>query len=529
MRKNKGSQRRGESGRVEIGIAEGPVSLVGRKGHDSSKLQNPSRKQSVSRSLKHLFNSSNKFVKTLKRGIYLAAVFYHKDSLLVTAEDQIPIVEVDDSYSSSLMQDFLWFTKLSCMWEDVRWLRQSMSVSMSSSSTLQARHKMLTAAGQLQNLLGTHNLGRVHYEPIKDRHGNVLLVTVRDMESQYSFFSGKWMQVTKLQSQRKSLSTPEEPYALDILIITIQDILWYQRRSAHRLSPGLYLGYLKLSSSVDQIKVLVSQRSPNMLCHVRVRENANVSREEWDWLQNQSVTEEAEKEEKTEVEGQGAEAEDEGAGPRIDGHTPLLYYELQTALKSLLKVINLPLLQAKQFRVYGQEVLELGHGVSFLLLLPSSDDVCTAPGQANAYTPHSGFLHLPLQMFELVHFWAYKEKFISLYCRLSSVLDLDALITQQALREAITDVEVSGAKQRHQLILDYIQYGAIETPPEESEDRRPRSESVVDNGGYRHLDPRGSRDPAVAGSKSNVAQEGDSHTFQLKTDSRSHPTPTWST
>lgn len=144
--------------------------------------------------------------------------------------------------------------QLSCMWEDVRWLRQSMQVSMSSSSTLQARHKMLTAASQLQvraitlrvrrcfekkcghevtsspsfppslpqSLLGTHNLGRVHYEPIKDRHGNVLLVTIRDLESQHSLFSGKWMQVAKLQSQRKSLSTPEEPYALDILIITIQ-------------------------------------------------------------------------------------------------------------------------------------------------------------------------------------------------------------------------------------------------------------------------------------------------------------------
>lgn len=80
---------------------------------------------------------------------------------------------------------------------------------------------VLTSA-DLQNLLGTHNLGRVHYEPIKDRHGNVLLVTIRDTESQHSLFSGKWMQVTKLQSQRKSLSTPEEPYALDILIITIQ-------------------------------------------------------------------------------------------------------------------------------------------------------------------------------------------------------------------------------------------------------------------------------------------------------------------
>lgn len=56
-----------------------------------------------------------------------------------------------------------------------------------------------------------------------------------------------------------------------------------------------------------------------------------------------------------------------------------------------------------------------------------------------------------------VHFCAYKEKFISLYCRLSSVLDLDALITQQALREAITDAELLIAKQRHQHILDYIQ------------------------------------------------------------------------
>ncbi|KAJ4918288.1 hypothetical protein JOQ06_027781, partial [Pogonophryne albipinna] len=112
---------------------------------------------------------------------------------------------------------------------------------------------------------------------------------------------------------------------------------------------------------------------------------------------------------------------------------------------------------SRLLRLYSQEVVELGHGVSFLLLLPAADDVCSAPGQSNAYTPLSGFLHLPLQMFELVHFCTYKEKFIGLYCRLSSVLDLDALITQQALREAISDSEVSSAKQRHQLILDYIQ------------------------------------------------------------------------
>ena len=32
--------------------------------------------------------------------------------MLVTSEDQIPIVEVEDSYPSSLLQDFLWFTKV---------------------------------------------------------------------------------------------------------------------------------------------------------------------------------------------------------------------------------------------------------------------------------------------------------------------------------------------------------------------------------------------------------------------------------
>lgn len=48
----------------------------------------------------------------LSRGLYLTSIFYRDDSVLVTPEDQIPIVEVEDSYSSSLMQDFLWFTKV---------------------------------------------------------------------------------------------------------------------------------------------------------------------------------------------------------------------------------------------------------------------------------------------------------------------------------------------------------------------------------------------------------------------------------
>ncbi|KAJ7397676.1 Ankyrin repeat and fibronectin type-III domain-containing protein 1 [Pitangus sulphuratus] len=223
------------------------------------------------------------------RGLYLCVILFYKDNLLVTNEDQIPIVEIDDSHSSSVMQDFLWFTK---------------------------------------NLLGTHNLGRVFYEPIKDRHGNMLIVTVREVESLYSFFNGKWMQVSKLQSQRKSLSTPEEPTALDILLITIQDILSYHKRSQQRLPPGLYLGYLKLCSSVDQIKVLVLQKLPNVLCHVKIRDNSNVSKDEWEWIQTLSGSESVESMDHT-----------------SDCPTQLFLYELQTAVKALLKQINLPLHQ----------------------------------------------------------------------------------------------------------------------------------------------------------------------------------------
>uniref|UniRef100_A0A8C3E9T8 Ankyrin repeat and fibronectin type III domain containing 1 n=1 Tax=Corvus moneduloides TaxID=1196302 RepID=A0A8C3E9T8_CORMO len=403
---------------------------------ESSKLQNAGRKQSVSRSLKHLFHSSNKFVKTLKRGLYLSVILFYKDNLLVTNEDQIPIVEIDDSHSSSVMQDFLWFTKLSCMWDDIRWLRQNMAVSVSSSTALQARQKMLSAAAQLQNLLGTHNLGRVFYEPIKDRHGNMVIVTVREVESLYSFFNGKWMQVSKLQSQRKSLSTPEEPTALDILLITIQVVLCFSY-CVRRLPPGLYLGYLKLLQFCGSDQSAWCCRScPNVLCHVKNPRQ----QDEWEWIQTLSGSESVESMDQT-----------------SDCPTQLFLYELQTAVKALLKQINLPLHQAKHFRLYTQEVLELGHNVSFLLLLPASDDVCTAPGQNNPYTPHSGFLNLPLQMFELVHFCCYKEKFISLYCRLSAVIELDSLKTQQSLREAISDSEVAAAKQRHQQVINYIQ------------------------------------------------------------------------
>uniref|UniRef100_K7F4H9 Uncharacterized protein n=1 Tax=Pelodiscus sinensis TaxID=13735 RepID=K7F4H9_PELSI len=67
--------------------------------------------------------------------------------------------------------------------------------------------------------------------------------------------------------------------------------------------------------------------------------------------------------------------------------------------------------------------------------LPPSDDVCTAP----------------------VHFFAYDREFISQYCQVSALLELESLLSQQSLREAFSDAELATAKQRHQQVQDYIQ------------------------------------------------------------------------
>ncbi|XP_075371696.1 ankyrin repeat and fibronectin type-III domain-containing protein 1-like isoform X1 [Mycteria americana] len=409
--------------------------------HEPCKNQPQSRKHSVSKSLKHLFHPGSKFLKTLKRGLYLTAIFYKDENILVTHEDQIPVVEIDDTYSCLLMQDFLWFTKVSCMWDEILWLRQCVTVSQSSCSCiLQTRFKMLLAISQMQGLLGIQDLGQVFFEPVKDKQGNILIVTLKEVKTNQTFESVRWVPICKLQTSRKSVSSPEEPTALDTLLISIQDKLAYHQRSSHALSPGLYLGYLKLCSAVDQIRVLVPEQLPNILCHVKIRSNPNISREEWEWLQKMASMEEPVPEE-----------------PEAETSQNHLFQELQVAIKELMTLVNIPLQEAKDFRLYSQEVLDFGGQVSFLLLLPPSDDVCTAPGQNNPYTPRSGFLTLPLQIFELVHFFTYDREFITQYCQVSALLELESLLSQQSLREAFSDTELSTAKQRHQQVQDYIQ------------------------------------------------------------------------
>jgi ankyrin repeat and fibronectin type-III domain-containing protein 1 len=51
----------------------------------------------------------------------------------------------------------------------------------------------------------------------------------------------------------------------------------YHQASTVRLSRGLYLGYLKMQSSVDQIQIVVPTKTPNVLPHFKIRDNPHIS------------------------------------------------------------------------------------------------------------------------------------------------------------------------------------------------------------------------------------------------------------
>ena len=70
-----------------------------------------------------------------------------------------------------------------------------------------------------------------------------------------------------------------------------------------------------------------------------------------------------------------------------------------------------------------------------------------------------GVLHFPFFLFNspTVHFNAYCPSFIGQYCRVSALLELESLMSQQALREAFSEAELLAAKKKHQQIQEHMQ------------------------------------------------------------------------
>lgn len=84
--------------------------------------------------------------------MFLASLFYHEDKVLLTNEDFLPTVEIDETYPSSFYNDLHWLMKVAATWDDVKSLRQDMERHLTS-TTSHFRIKLLQAAQQMQVLI----------------------------------------------------------------------------------------------------------------------------------------------------------------------------------------------------------------------------------------------------------------------------------------------------------------------------------------------------------------------------------------
>ncbi|XP_014667903.1 PREDICTED: ankyrin repeat and fibronectin type-III domain-containing protein 1-like [Priapulus caudatus] len=316
--------------------------------------------------------------------------------------------------------------KVACTWEDVKQLRQDMDKG-SHSTALHCRSKLLQAAMHLQTAVGLQDLGQLYYQPIKDNSGTVVLVTVNSVSDMKNINSSnvKWMSVHKLL--RRLQPNTDQSSAHDILFMSLPEKVNYHRACHQVLDRGLYLGYLKLRSSVDLLRVLVRENTPNVLPHVKIRTNPHVSRVEWEWLQNLDAN-------------------------QVKGPPTAVQQRFQELIKDatvqLLEELGVTEDQAVSHRLYDVEVVELSHDVTFLLLLPPMEEVCSVPGQSDHLAHREGFLSLPVQIFEMIHMCTYQKPFICRYSRLSSLLEMNSLMAQHAHREAFSPTELSTAKDR---------------------------------------------------------------------------------
>lgn len=154
---------------------------------DPSTRRNSKKKTTI----KQLFTAASKFQKTLKRGIHLACICYADDKILVTNEDFLPVIEIDETYPNNLNNDFYWLMKvrrihkvnltssnnlhclqISMSWDCVKDLRDDME--KNALTKVQFRFKILNALHQMQIALGTTDLGQFHYKPLKDSEGTIV-------------------------------------------------------------------------------------------------------------------------------------------------------------------------------------------------------------------------------------------------------------------------------------------------------------------------------------------------------------------
>ncbi|XP_065193951.1 uncharacterized protein LOC135825147 [Sycon ciliatum] len=419
-----------------------------------------------------------KFTHTLEAGsLYLAVVNYTDDNRLqVTADGHLPILLVDQDHSvGQHSADIMWFSKICFNWKDTRSLK-AMIGSDQSTATLVFRHKLLLAAIQAQLTFNQPNLGILHPDIITDFNKCTIVTVMKQVPRSQSAGSGnRWIPIPRFlrkrvhpdrpntpgnvekpdigvsvsastNSVRQDISPPphsQNTSAYTLLVNQLLDVVSFHTNMHETLPRGLYVGLLKLRTTVSHMSVYTSRLHPLMLPYMKISDNPNVSRDEWLWLQR--------------VMNQTQDSNVHPLPDEVTQHGRTFQQRLARGAARLLTKFNLDDGEEdvmENYHLYCREVIEVSDDITMVLLLPPADSLCLAPGQQCVLDENPDIVPLPLHYFELAHKVMFSQPFCDLYTRVSSVLDCRRLCSEQLSRKAFTKEETLAA----QIELDEVNH-----------------------------------------------------------------------
>jgi ankyrin repeat and fibronectin type-III domain-containing protein 1 len=256
--------------------------------------------------------------------------------------------------------------------------------------------------------------------------------------------NSRWVPMNKLQKKVSVLL--EDSTINEILLSGIQEQINFYQASNQKLSRGLYLGFLKMHSSFDTIQVVVPVKTPNVLPHVRIRENPHISAEEWNIIKCKDSYD-------IKI---PLCFESMGSNPTQAQQNFL--ESLKLSIFRLFKLLNISSEAALLHRLYDLEVIDITSDTSFLIICPSAENAipCGMPGQSDILLKRNDLMCLPLIVHEMIHLKTYQTSIIQKYARLSCIIELDMMVANHKHREAFSKKEVQVTKERVSKLQDLL-------------------------------------------------------------------------
>ena len=400
--------------------------------------------------ISRFFKAPLKFTRQVQSSCYLGILVYTEYEvtfkrdhyqMLLTPEGCVPIIQLDQSVSSSLLTDvsaFQWLSLVVSQWNSIKDIVYELS-GLGDSISVVLRRKLLRTLFDIQESLGLKSIGSLHYLPIEQSDGATIYCLVCKIEDLRTFQPTgglKWSYIpsipNKLSIQSNSLKDNTEYHSIFSFMSICPEIVEFHRKSLQPASPGLYLSLFKLRANVNHLSIICELENVILFPSVKIRDNPNISREEWIWIQNIATLKYSKPGKRRQV-------------PDVNGVGSNLQFQIKRAWQCLCSKLDLSPEQTQDYFLYTEEIIELNEDISILFAVPPPLDVVTAPGVQDTFVSNSNLTAIPLSSVKLSQLTLFHPNYSSKYSYNSCVLDILGLIIGQKSKEAFSNSDLAEA------------------------------------------------------------------------------------